>query len=336
MDELIIASTTDTEAQIRAALEPREDKTPALSETDRTDESAPPPPTPAAPEETPEQPAEAAAAAPTEGEPPPPPKKKSRSEERINELTREKYLAQRKAERLEAELASVRQQQEQAYQQQQQYWQQQQQHQQQPAAPTAIRKPDIKDYAVYEDFVDATSRWNAQQVAGEAMQALRMQDAQAVAYQQQQAVLTHFEAAKTGARERYPDFDQVMTSDVAVQMPLNDQMQSVITTSPVGHDIAYYLVQHPDVAAAIQQQGPDDAWRTLGRLEERIALALQVPAAASGNGGARQRVTGAPPPVSPVGGGHSTATSVPDDQLSYREFKAKRDREEHQRRLSRR
>jgi len=346
MDDLVIASTTDTEEQIKAALEPREDKTPTLSETDRTTGATTPPgetkpsetaeATPAETSETAEvtETPTAETATPAEAKPP---RKKSRSEERINELTREKYLAQRRAERLEQELA--------------QYKEQIQQHQQQPPKPspppvqaqepTESRKPDVKDYAVYEDFIDALTRYNAQQITNDAIAGLREQDAQNVAVYQQQQVLNQFESAKTQARERYDDFDTVMTSDVSLNMPLNDQMQRVITTSPVGHDIAYFLVKHPDVAQAIYQQPAEDAWRTLGRLEERIALTVTPPApqSASGPGNGRPpmqaRVTTATAPITPVGG-QSTQTSVPDDQLSYRDYKAKRDREEWQRRQHRR
>src|SRR5262245_28098686 len=284
-DDLVIASTTDTEAQIKAALDPPEEATPpTLSETDRTTGETTPPESEAA------APADDAASADLEAQPrkvegeekpaAEKPKKKSRSEERIGELTRDKYLAQRKAERLEAELAAIRQREEQTQQQYQQYLQRLQPPPRpaaEPAAPSPNQPPQVNDFNVYEDFVTATAQWNARRAAAEAVQAMRQEDAQHYVVQQQQEVLTQFEGAKTGARERYPDFDEVMTSDVAINMPLSESMQHVITTSPVGHDVAYYLVQHPDVATAIQQQAPLDALRTLGRLEERIASVLQTP-----------------------------------------------------------
>src|SRR5262245_17636133 len=97
--DLTIASTTDTEEQIKAALAPREDPTPALSETDRKTGEPVAEPAAAAEEETPavEEPAappadekaKEKAAAPAGEKAPPPKKKVSRSEERINELTRD-------------------------------------------------------------------------------------------------------------------------------------------------------------------------------------------------------------------------------------------------------
>lgn len=333
-DDLVIASTTDSEAEIKAALEPREDQTPVLAEVDRATgqpvapaEAEAEPETSAEPEKAP-----AAAAAGEEKKPAEPPKKKSRSEERINELTREKYLAQRRAERLEAEVASLRA----GQQPPQQTPPVEPQPPPQPPPRVDEHKPQVAQFGVYEDFVDALTRWNARQVASEQIAALRAEDAMAVVAQQQQDILTTFESAKQTARERYADFDQVMTSDVAVAMPLTEPMQHIITTSPVGHDVAYYLVQHPDEAQQIANLAPLDSLRTLGRLEERVNFAIH--AARGGNGRAQPqaqtRITTAPPPVEPVGG-HATTTGLSDDQLDYQAYKAKRNREEIERRKRR-
>jgi hypothetical protein len=335
-DELIIASTTDTEEEIRAALTPREETPAPLAEVDRTTGQVTEPPAEVVAPEAAETPEEATA------EPAKPKPKKSRSEERIHELTREKYLAQRRAEKLEQELAAYRT----AVQQQApppvvyqppqaQAPPPQAQPQGQPP-PSGEGKPQVGQFHVYEDFVDALAQWNARQVAREQIGQLRAEDAMAVVQAQQQQILTQFEAAKQGARDRYGDFDDVMTSEVATSMPLSEAMQHVITTSPVGHDVAYYLVQHPDEAQQLVQQAPLDALRSLGRLEERLSAQLRVQY--GGNGGrapVQARVTRAATPIEPIGGAAAT-TGVPDDQLSYREYKAKRDREEFDRRRSRR
>lgn len=342
MDDLVIASTTDSEDAIRAAMEPREEGTqPVLSEVDRATgqpvdvpaekDEPPPPPVAAKTEAVPaadkkDEPAADASA----------PKKKSRSEDRINELTREKYLAQRKAERLQAELDAVRQKPPQAAAPAPQAAAATPQTQ---TPPTEEAEPQVGQYAVYEDYVKAITRWQARQVAREEVAALRVEDEQVALAQQQIQILTQFEQGKQTARERYPDFDQVMTSDVAVAMPITEAMQHVITTSPVGHDVAYYLVQHPDEAQALQQLNGGDALRLLGRLEERLAGQVQPQA---GNGAVATtmttaaarapRVTAAPPPVEPIGGHATSTSSIPDDQLSYRDYKTKRDREEQARR----
>jgi hypothetical protein len=332
-DDLVIASTTDTEQEIKAALEPRDpeaEASPAAAAAEGTE-------TP--PAETPSEEATAEAApAPAEAaKPETPPKKKSRSEERINELTREKYLAQRRADRLQAELDALKTPQPpqppSPQPQPQAQAQTQAQAQPQPQAQPP-RKPAVTDFAVYEDFVDALTQWNARQIAAQEIANLRAEDALAVVQAQHQEVLSQFEAGKQEARTRYPDFDQVMTSDVAIAMPITEPMQHIITTSPVGHDVAYYLVQHPDEAHQIAQLQPLDALRTLGRLEERVNFLQRMPPA-RGNGGTAPRTTAAPPPVEPVGG-HATQIALSDDQLSYQDYKAKRDREEMQRRKARR
>lgn len=327
-EDLVIASTTDTEQEIKAALAPREDP----------EEAA------AAPEVSAAAPAEAGAetggeraeAAPADEEKKPdvPKPRKSRSEERINELTREKYLAQRRAERLQSELDALKQPPP-PQQPQPQSPQQPQQLQQPPPLQPPDRKPTVTDFSVYEDFVDALTQWNARQISAQQIAALRAEDALAVVQAQHQEVLSQFEAAKTDARQRYPDFDQVMTSDVAIAMPITEPMQHIITTSPVGHDVAYYLVQHPDEAYQIAQLTPADAHRTLGRLEERVNILQRMSAAPSARMATGPRTTSAPPPVEPVGG-HATQVGLTDDQLSYQDYKAKRDREEFQRRKQRR
>lgn len=110
------------------------------------------------------------------------------------------------------------------------------------------------------------------------------------------------------ARSKYDDFDDVMAGT-----PITPEMAEAITESEIGHDLAYWLGQHPDEAKRIAKLTPLAAAKEIGRIEAR----LQTPSP--------KKPTAAPAPIRPVG----TSPSVTPDpeKMSVSEWMAWRNKQ---------
>lgn len=347
-DDLVLASTTDTEEQITAALGRGIDTSadePILGEVDATTgepidepaaaEAAKPAVTPpketAKPAEQAEQQPEKAAKLTEKTE------KQPRADKRISQLTAEKYTQMRRAEQLEAQVAEL-----------------QSRLQaiaagqaplpvaepaQEPEPQTATeQEPQPKDFQTYEEYIKAVSAFAARQQVAEQIQLAQEQAQHTQQEKQAEQTRQTFEQRREEAASRYPDFEETMVSDVAKSLPMSDAMQYVIMTNPIGHDMAYYLVKHPEVCDEISKlQGPDQILR-MGELAGEIkgtVKAASVVEPAEPEKTPKKPVSQAPTPIEPVGA-RATTAAIPDDQLDWRAWADKRNASEQQRRLARR
>jgi hypothetical protein len=205
-------------------------------------------------------------------------------QKRIGELVREREAARREAE----------------------YWRQQAAMMQpapasQAAAPPAELKAE--DFPTYEDYLVAKAEKKASATLQTEL-ARRAEDAQRMAEQRQQdAILSEFATRAETARERYEDFDLVV-SDPAT--PITAHMAQAIVLSAAGHDVAYYLGRNKNEAARISALSPLAQAMEIGRLEARIAAQPR-------------RVTQTPAPPATVGGRGVPARN-PESAQSYDEF----------------
>jgi hypothetical protein len=266
-------------------------------------------------------------------------KEKSDVQKRFDTLTRRKYELEGRNEELEYELARV---------------------QRRLAAiekgeaaagtepagtPAAVdpNKPVRTNYATYEDWVEALSVYNAEQVVAKREQAGRQaQQSQAGAQ-----IVERWNKSLEGAREKYEDFDAVVGTSLQIpQIAFN-----AIVDSPVGSDVAYYLGQHPEIAQGLAKLSPLGVVRTIGRIEAQFEKAevtpgglnpgdktpvaapipsAAVPGASSATAGPSARpeatkrpkpiVSAASAPVVPVGS-RATNTGKNPDEMSYQEYK---------------
>lgn len=349
-----ISSTTDTEADVRAAVghtatEPDpapvpEDTAPveeavetapeadAIEETPGEDE-APPEPVEAAGElvenDDDTEPAEPAVAATDEPEedvdvdaaPEEPPKKKRRRrgrsyKDRASQLAREKASEVARADALEARLADI-----------------ERQRQVAPVpnevpdpnvgpvevAPDAGR-PDQSQFETYEAFQEALVDWKVSQRidAHERERAVRMESDQK--HQRQREVVAAHVARIDVFRETHPDFDAVV--EKAKDLPVTAPMHDAVLNSEHGAAVMYHLCQNPEECDRIAQMHPLSAIKEIGRLEARLDVARST----TGPTPKAEPVTKAPRPIKPVGGG-VTASTVPLDQMNYQDYKRARERE---------
>ncbi len=195
---------------------------------------------------------------------------KNGTQARFDELTRQRYEAQREAA----------------------YWREQAMAQQpkpkEPEQPQA--KPVAANFESYEAFVEAQTEWAVKQALAERDRADQQRQRASQAQAQAQSWAERVNSAKT----ELPDFDLVMSSSTA---PMSQAMAEAIRESEQGPKVAYHLAQNPAEAARIAQLSPLAAAREIGKLES----SLSAPKAQE------KRTTQAPAPAkTAVGSGRST------------------------------
>lgn len=196
---------------------------------------------------------------------------------RINELTREKYEAIRRAEAAEQRAMAL---------------EEKSQAGNSKQGGEQGGKPKFEDFDFDHDaYVEALAEWRVKQTLAEreTSEAERTrQTKQQEQAQQFQGRLAAYQTANPGKWE------------AATQAPVNftPPMMEVIGTSEMGPQIAVYLTENLDRADEISRMTPYAAAAALGRLEASMSAAkpaVTPPKPTS--------VTKAPPPPSTVGGG---------------------------------
>jgi hypothetical protein len=360
-EDLVISSTTDTAAQMKAALQrglepPKADEVlavvddgPAVEEevekpAEKEEEQ---PPVKTAEEKVAEEKASAD-------------EKKSRLDKRIDKLTWEREEEKRRREasdariaELEAKLAEKPKIEEKV----------------EKVVVKPLPKPKLDDFDTTEAYNEAVTDWKIAgmraEVAAEAeakaqkrvddalaAETKKREDAeQAVELEQQQQ---RFNAQRVKAIERYPDFEETLEANK--KMPLTGVMAQNIMTSDVSHDMTYYLWKHPEEATRLVALGETPAAiREMGRFEGLIRATIQddEPEPEPGAEGAvetkpavrqsaaeRQaaRASELPAPIKPVGGRAVTTVDESRDTSPFMDpqWKARRNKEEAERRRNRR
>lgn len=310
-ESVTLATTTGTEADVQAAL----GLTPEAEPPAVAQKSAEAPPAEAITEEPPTSPpGDADEAQPTEEAPPSdePPKKKS-YQSRIDRLRAEATQAQLERQAALEQAAAIRHRLEEL----------EAQRSMPPAEPA--KAPVLEDFATHEDWVAATVEHRAREIAREEVAKLA---ARVEADRARVEAMTAYQSRLAAARSELPNFDAVVSQEIPISRPVVDY----ITTQDDGPRLAYYLGQHPEDAARLSAIPPDSPFalgRAIGELLTRLDGAVSGPSSTAASR------SSAPAPIKPVGGA-PTAATVPLDQLDFAEYKRIRDRQEFERRQSRR
>lgn len=224
-----------------------------------------------------------------------PPKKSKGVQKRLDEITRLRYEAERRAEQERQERI---------------YWQQKAIGEQKPAVP--VNKPTVDQYGTYEDYLEALSDWKVEQrLSTERAERER----QAQEESKRNKSLTYAERVEK-ALTKYEDYEQIAHGR---HWPMTDDMQEAILESEMGPDIAYYLGNNPEEAARISRLSPAAQNRELGKLEAKLSLPYPKP-----------KTTTAPPPIE-ASGSKAKAQKRPEE-MSDKEFADWRRRQIAQRR----
>lgn len=167
------------------------------------------------------------------------PKKKS-ARDRIDELTAQKYEAQRRAEEAIAEARRLREQ--------------------------LRSRPEIDP----NDF-NAQESERLRRVVKEERFEDTVQTAQKAQKEAESARISMFEAKIDAARERIPDMDAALRE--FTQLPLSPEAADVLVESDKAAEIAYFLAKNPDQAHRIARLPAAKQGAELTRIEARISVA---------------------------------------------------------------
>jgi hypothetical protein len=145
---------------------------------------------------------------------------------------------------------------------------------------------------------------------------------------EQQEVVA-FKSRESSVRAEYPDYDQVV---YAPTTPISDTMAGAIRKDENGAVVAYFLGKNPDVAYRITQLSPQDQYNAIGDLSDRIAEYRQSAgsASASDESGATEqpKVSAAPPPPPTVTGRGASSKNpekmTTEEWMEWRSKNAKR------------
>jgi len=226
---------------------------------------------------------------------------------RIDELTREKYDAQRERDYWR----------EQAVRNQRQPEQRQEQvAQQDEASDEPTMEQHGWDVAAY---TKALYDWHKQRDAKAAQKDKEEQAKQERGRKYQESVQAFAEA--------HPDFHDVFHGG----LPVSPAMADAITESDNPAAIAYYLGQNPEEAARIAALQPAGVARAIGRIEAQIESKAS-PAAETQRQPEQKTVTQAPPPVTTLSGAPAVVKSI--DDMSMAEYDAERRKQRKARGLS--
>lgn len=210
-------------------------------------------------------------------------RKKPWFQKRIDEMSKQRHEAERRAERLERMVEQLV----------QRAPQQEQQAQKPPPLPpqdlAPTRPAPTREQFEYDEdkYVQAVVGWQIEQRDAATMRQ-RSQEQQQRAQQDFQADFNgRANKIMTDGAAKYPDFEDAVRSVPGNVFDMPTALAISETDSPV--EITYHLAKHPEEAAKLAKMSPLKKAVELGKLEAKITAA------------AKPR-TNAPPPPKPVGG----------------------------------
>lgn len=214
-------------------------------------------------------------------------------QKRINELTRKARENERKAqaeaerrEALEREIESLR------------------------KGEGAEPKPD--KFETYEEYLDAKADWLVDQKLKQHSSKSEEGRRKAAEAEEHTRKAARLDAVYLGAKESYPDFDEVFqgfAESVPDAQAIKPALDTVLESDRAG-DLLYYLAKNPSAAVKLSDMSPLAQAREIGRLEALFES---------------KKLTAAPPPTQTLKGTGSrvATTKPPTDPEEYRKWRAK-------------
>lgn len=216
-------------------------------------------------------------------------------------------------------------------------------------APAPAARPVLADFESYEDWVTASTKYDAKHEAeiavANALKAERDRTTQAQADSARDIAVAAYRERMVDAQLAHEDFDEVVGNPELETSPL---MRDVILHSEIGPEVAYYLGQNPDLCKKVFAAGNTaQAATMLGRVEAKVESQLEAakaaakPAAAAATtlaaiagkatppvaaaapaapAAPAKPVTQAPDPIEPVGTSTVGSSKAPDT-MSFQEYK---------------
>lgn len=215
-------------------------------------------------------------------------------QKRIDELTREKREAERKASEEAQKRADL----------------ERQIAERQRAELQSVQTDDRPERSDYEDpdaYTVALSEWTARKAVQEDRIQRAQAEQQARVQQGYRSVIDRWQSGIEKALEKHPDFREVTEAE---NLPIAEHLKFALLSHDNGHEIAYYLGTHPDEAARLSSLSPLQSALAVGALGAKLADE------------AKPQVSRAPRPATPIAA-RSNAVKTPESE-SMEEYAARR------------
>lgn len=179
---------------------------------------------------------------------------------------------------------------------------------------TPDKAPKLEDFDSLDDFLDARDAWRDQ-----SREQKKPQQPQQGADQDQPdpEYVRQLEAARDDldfyGTEKHDDFREVVFSETAQITPVMRDAIFSMDEPDSRVDVAYFLGKNPKEAARIARLHPMRQIAEIGKIEARLSQPQAKP----------KRPSGAPAPVTPVGGNKANANAL-SDNLSTEEWVKRR------------
>ena len=187
-----------------------------------------------------------------------------------------------------------------------------------PKRPTRAdyADPEAWDAAVLA-YADERADWTARTAVKKAESAAESKRQQETAEQAQRAMIEAHSARVEKAKTKYADFSsKAEAPDVSITIP----MAQAIIAHEQGPDIQYYLGTNPDEAARISKLPVPSQLLELGMI---AATLREAPKATAAPAAPAKPITAAPAPIKPKAEGTASVTK-PIEEMSMEEYAAMR------------
>jgi hypothetical protein len=196
-----------------------------------------------------------------------------------------------------------------------------------PKVEETNKRPDAKDKKYYDEQGQFKAFEYAEDLAGfSAAQAVakdRKEQDEARTQAKQQELIQAFQARLEKAREKYPDFKQVVGAD---ETPVPPYVQNFMVKSQFGGDLGYWFAKNPTETARIFALPPDEAiaeigeiqaqWKKKDTKEEASNVVPIIPKA------------GAPAPIKPLQPTGAGSVNVDPSKMDFQQLRAFRREQE--------
>jgi hypothetical protein len=144
---------------------------------------------------------------------------------------------------------------------------------------------------------------------------------------QRQETVTAYNRQVTEFKKEHADFDQVIGKDITLPQVALDTIVELANPA-----IAYYLAQHPEVCDELNDNVNRPGWvaARVGQIAAQVGMTTAEEVTEGESEESPVRRSAAPPPIKPVGGS-ATRSSVPLDEMPYSEYRKIRDRQAQER-----
>jgi hypothetical protein len=178
------------------------------------------------------------------------------------------------------------------------------------AAPESTGEPNPDDFETNAEYVKAVVKWDREQ----ADKAAKEQEAKSKLEAEHERVIKDHTARVKAFAEKTKDFQEVLES--VDHVATSAAFEKEIVESEMGPELLYELAKNPEELARLQKLSATAVAREIGKLEFKLSSLTSEAKKPE-----PKKLTKAPKPIEPVGGGKGTvAKSINDPDIPFAEY----------------